>query len=53
LHHKVFWAVKALHAMNNDNKEQIQHYHSLLSLTGIGGKLKYAYAVRFADWLEK
>jgi hypothetical protein len=53
LHHKIFWVVKALYAMNHDNTEQLQHYHALLSLTGIGGKLKSVYATRFAEWLEK
>lgn len=53
MHHKIFWVVKALHAMNTDNTEQIKHYHSLLSITSIGGKLKFAYAIRFGDWLEK
>jgi len=53
LHHKIFWVIKALNAMNNNDKKSIQHFHSLLSMTGIGGKLKHAYAIRLGEWLEK
>lgn len=53
LHHKIFWAVKSLHAMNGNNKEDVKHYHSLLALTGIGGRLKGAYAVRLEEWLAE
>lgn len=52
MHHKIFWVVKALDAMNKDNKESIQHYHALITITGIGGSLKQAYAIRLSEWLE-
>lgn len=53
VHHKLFWVVKSLHGMNHNKKEDVKHYHSLLALTGIGGRLKTAYAIRFEEWLAE
>lgn len=53
LHQKIFWVVKALHAMNHKNKEQVLRYHSLLCISGIGGRLRSAYVIRFNQWLEE
>lgn len=52
MHQKLFWVVKSLHAMNTDDITQIQRFHSLLKVTGIGGGLRHAYAIRFSQWLE-
>lgn len=53
LHHKIFWVVKALHSVNHDKKQDFQHFQSLLSITGIGGRLRSVYVIRLNEWLEK
>lgn len=53
LHEKLFWVVKAVHAMNHNDKQQVLRYHSLLGITGIGGRLKSVYVISFNLWLEQ
>lgn len=54
LHHKIFWAARALSAMHQDNKEQLQHYHSMLTLSDLPtGQLKLLYVLTFSKWLQK
>lgn len=54
LHHKIFWIARALSAMHQDNKEQLQHYHSMLSLSDLPtGQLKLLYVLTFSKWVEK
>ncbi|MGZ3975676.1 MAG: hypothetical protein ACXVMI_15505, partial [Flavisolibacter sp.] len=53
LHHKIFWVVKALHAINHNKKEELQHLHSFLSITGVGGRLRSVYVARLNEWLEE
>ena len=43
-HHKCFWFVKALNALQQDDQQKILHYHALLRIVGIGGHIKYLYA---------
>jgi len=53
VHHKIFWVVKALHSVNHDKKQDFQHFQSLLSITGIGGRLRSVYVIRLNEWLAK
>lgn len=53
LHEKLFWVVKAVHAMNHNDKQQVLRYHSLLGITGIGGRLKSVYVISFNLWLKQ
>jgi hypothetical protein len=53
VHHKSFWLVKALHALNTDNEKSVWHWHNLVRTTGIGGNLKILYAIRFENWLKE
>gem|GEM_PF-1768751 len=51
MHHKIFWVIQSLNAMYNNDEARVAHYHSLLTVTGIGGQLKQLYAIYLAEWL--
>lgn len=51
MHHKIFWVVQSLNAMWNNDEAKMVNYHSLLTITGIGGNLKQLYAIYLAEWL--
>lgn len=53
MHHKLFWLVKAILAIQEDNKEKILYYHNLLRISGTGGHIKYLYAAQLVNWLSK
>jgi len=53
LHHKFFWFVKALHALNVEDEKSLWHWHNLITMTGIGGNLKFLYAMRLESWLRE
>lgn len=53
MHYKIFWVVQSLAAMMNKDESRMAHYHSLLTVSGIGGNLKHAYAIYLGRWLEK
>ena len=52
-HHKCFWLVQALHALQQNDQQKILHYHSLLRIVGTGGHIKYLYAAQLNDWLAR
>jgi len=52
-HHKCFWFVKALSALQHDDQQNILYFHSLLRIVGTGGHIKYLYAARLNEWLSK
>ena len=53
LHHKFFWFVKALHALNLEDEKSLWQWHNLIAMTGIGGSLKFLYAMRLESWLRE
>jgi hypothetical protein len=53
LHHKFFWFVKALDALNRSDENGVSLWHNLLRLTGVGGSLKFLYAARLESWLRE
>jgi hypothetical protein len=52
-HHKYFWFMKALNALQQDDQQKILHYHALLRIVGTGGHIRYLYAARLNEWLSK
>lgn len=52
LHYKCFWIFKALYAIKQNKAQDICYYHSLLSICGIGGDVKYMYAIQLSKWLK-
>jgi len=52
MHHKLFWLVKAMHAIQKNDKEAIFHYHNLLRYSGTGGAIKFLYAIQLTNWLQ-
>lgn len=53
LHHRFFWLVKALHALNIEDEKSLWHWHNLIRMTGIGGNMKSLYAIRLEQWLRE
>ncbi|WP_153800721.1 hypothetical protein [Foetidibacter luteolus] len=53
MHHKLFWLLKAIEAIDNEDLQQLLHYHSLLRITGVGGRLKQCYALRINERLDE
>jgi hypothetical protein len=51
-HHKFFWLVKALNALQKNDQQKLFHYHSLLRIVGTGGHIRYLYAARLNGWLS-
>ena len=52
-HHKLFWLLKAIHAIQQNDKETILHYHNLIRISGTGGTLKLLYAAQLETWLKR
>ena len=53
LHHKFFWFVKALYALNVEDEKSLWYWHNLIRMIGIGGSLKFLYAIRLDRWLSE
>lgn len=53
LHIKSFWLLKALDAITENDTKDILYYHALLRTTGVGGGIRYIYAVMLNVWLCK
>ncbi len=53
LHEKIFWLIRALVAMLDNNLAEVLKYHQLLSIAGIGSNLKFAYGFRLKTWIEE
>jgi hypothetical protein len=52
-HCKVFWLIKGLQAIGNDDDRGIIKNYQLLSVDGIGNFLKGKYCTKLSDWLLK
>lgn len=52
LHHKLFWLLKAIYAIQQDDKTKLLHYHNLLRVSGTGGNIKYMYATMLESQLK-
>lgn len=52
LHHKLFWLIKALLAIQQNDKENILRYHNLLRIVGIGSDIRFLYAPQLISWLK-
>lgn len=53
LHHKLFFMLKAIIALNNKDKENIIFYHNLLRITNTVPTLRLLYVARFVSWLRE
>ncbi len=53
MHHKLFWLAKALHAIQQNDKEKLSHYHNLLRISGVGGHIRYLYGMQLCTWLSQ
>ncbi len=54
LHFVLFWTIKAIKALKEDDKEAIQKYHSLLSLEDLpAGHFRILYILAFSDWMSQ
>lgn len=52
-HHKLFWFLQAIRAIQQNDKEKIIRYHNLLRISGTGGHLKSLYAAQLETWLRR
>ncbi len=52
MHHKLFWLVQSIFAIQQNHEVRILHYN-LVRISGTGGNIKYLYAGKLVNWLSK